>query len=315
MGTGPGEPQADCPRYGGGQRPGMATWWQEAGPKAGRSEADFKRAGAKHLHRGPHWSLVGKLMHRLFSPFRITLLLLAAALPCAGQPIVLSTSSVIGGGPIYDSPAFTGGSFPATFVVNEQTGAINNDVFGGNYWLGPDSVNSDYFVLDLGALYSLTQITLFNTHNANFNDRATSAFHITASNAVSFVDANHGFALDSPTTILSGTLTLPTDPPPGIVFTSGNGLSTDGFYRDISFTYDSFAGGAGGGLHEIRVEGAVVPEPATSALWAGAATLAVLAYVRINGMVPPAPVRGGGQRGGQGRGGPGAAPAPAPAAP
>lgn len=193
--------------------------------------------------------------------------LLLAALSASAQTLVLNSTSVIGGGPTYDNPVFNQGTFPATFVVNEQNGVIGNDIFGGNYWLGPDGVTSDYFVIDLGAAFTLGQIELYNTHNNGAFDRSTVAFHIDGANSVSFVDANHGSDLSSATRILSGTLPFNNDPLVDNIFTAANGLNTGGVgFRFIRFTFDSFAGqggsaGLGGGLHEIVFT--AVPEPST----------------------------------------------------
>jgi len=213
------------------------------------------------------------------------LLLFVCALLAVGragaQQIILDSSNVIGGSATYDSSNFNGGTFPAQFVVNDQTGTVGNDVFGGNYWLGPDGATGVYFVLDLGASTVISQIDLFNTHNDGFNDRSTNAFEIQASNSISFVSTAQGFALTAPTTILSGNLPFTSDPPADNLFTSANGLNVNGAaYEYLSFIALSYAGadggtGAGAGLNEIRVSGATVPEPSTWAMIAGLATLAL----------------------------------------
>ncbi len=191
----------------------------------------------------------------------------------AQMQIILNSSSVIGGSNPYGASTFDSGSFPATLLVDEQTGTISPENIG-SYWLGSSSTG--YVVFDLGAAYSLTQIDLFNTHNDGAHDRGTDAFHISASNSASFVNSSQGYILDSAVTILSGTLAFPTDPIPATSFTSANGLA-GGTYRYISFTFDSYVS-SGGGLHEIRVF--AIPEPTTYAAIAGAAMIVVTSWIR-----------------------------------
>jgi len=49
------------------------------------------------------------------------------------------------------------GNFNATHVADNQTGPVS-DVFGTNYWLGPQGSPQAYFVLDLGAVYNLQSV-------------------------------------------------------------------------------------------------------------------------------------------------------------
>ena len=63
-----------------------------------------------------------------------------------------------------------------------------------------------YFVLDLGSVYNIGSVELFNTGNGQFQDRGTGNFTISASNAVVSIGAN-GMDLVSPVQIVSGNLT------------------------------------------------------------------------------------------------------------
>jgi len=200
-----------------------------------------------------------------------------AALPAFAQQIILTPSNVMGGSACYDGPYNTAGTFPATKAVSQQTGAITTDNQGVDMWLGQNGATTGYFVLDLGTAYTLGQIDLFNTHNDGYNDRGTGAFHVAGANSVASAGSSLGMNLVSPTTILSGNLTFSTGIPADDVFTSANGLNTSTAYRYISFTFDSIAGGAGGGLNEIRVF--QIPEPTTTALVGGVAVL-VLVMIR-----------------------------------
>lgn len=202
-----------------------------------------------------------------------------ASVSVSAQQIVLSSSNVIGGSTTYSSGTdyFTG-QFSALKVVDEQTGPISVENFQ-TYWI--KSSSGGYFVLDLGAQYSISQIALFNTHNDGFNDFGTNAFTVRGSNSVSFLDANLGYTLSGASVILSSNLAhQPGQIPSAQSFTTSNGLASDASYRYLSFTTDSTYGG--GGLNEIKVYGTVaaVPEPSTTAALAGFAVLGVALWHR-----------------------------------
>ena len=160
--------------------------------------------------------------------------------------IVLSSSNVIGGSGSWapdhtaaqpwNGTAVLSGAYNAFGVVNNQTGAAVTEVLG-SYWLAPEAVNNAYFVLDLGAPYLISQISLFNTHNGISSDRSTAAFDISASNVRSTFDATTGYSLVSAATVLSSSLTLPSDPISAVDFTSSNGLNISSTaYQYLEFT-------------------------------------------------------------------------------
>ena len=75
--------------------------------------------------------------------------------------------------------------FPASSILDHQTGTINEPTQDGSYWLNSDNGPANaYIVIDLGAAFHLGSFDLFNTHNANFNDRGTGDFSIEASNSI-----------------------------------------------------------------------------------------------------------------------------------
>lgn len=204
-------------------------------------------------------------------------LLAFVSMSAAADQILLSSGSVIGGSPIYDSASFSGPDYSALNVVDAQTGAIGAEIQGFGYWITPNAVtgSSAYFVIDLGAQYFLSEVELFNTHNGYFHDRGTNGFVIEAANAVMFVDANRGYNFVNGATILTGSLPIETESAPSAnSFTSSNGLDTEGAaYRYLRFTTVSYYI-SGGGLNEIRVFGAAaVPEPAAAGAMAGAVAL------------------------------------------
>ena len=198
------------------------------------------------------------------------LTLLAFGAGNARALLILNSNNVIGGDGAFYDVSYKTGVYNAYHVVDNQTGPINEVV--GNYWLGQQRGLSQYFVLDLGATYSILEIDLFNTHNTGYNDRGTVNFHVDAANSVAFVNSTVDYDLVSPVQILSGTLTQrdsANDPIVADVYTSANGLSQGTEYRYLRFTADNFnpnyAGDGGSGLNEIRV---LVPEPSTLVLLA-----------------------------------------------
>jgi hypothetical protein len=210
------------------------------------------------------------------------ILLLPFASTCFAVQITLSPANVIGGSGSYGPNAWNAGGFNATQILDQQTGPVN-DIFATNYWLNPDNGPANaYIVIDLGAAFQITSLDLFNTHNANFNDRGTGSFSFEASNSVTNLGAN-GFDLSgSITNILNGVLAAgTTNPDPAQSFAVSNTNS----FRYIKFEPHTVA--ASGtpccgtnvyGLTEVRVFGSNVPEPSSmallgSGLLAGLATL------------------------------------------
>ncbi len=225
-------------------------------------------------------------MHRRTFILPVVIGLLLAALPAAAQLIVtqvsLTSGSVIGGSPSIFSGSFNGSAYaPASNVVDQQTGTVTESADFQHYWLGNSSTG--YFVLDLGAAYTITEIDLFNTHNGSYSNSGTNAFHISASNSVSFVSANAGYALDSPTSTLSGWLSYTgSGNPIQDSFTSSNSnLNDSTAYRYLSFSYDStVASSTEGGLNEIRLYATTIPEPASYAVLFAAGAIAFAAGKR-----------------------------------
>jgi hypothetical protein len=98
----------------------------------------------------------------------------------------------------YLLPAPAGGGSVATNVAPSGTIAIASSVYNADfapahvidgrtdeastspstYWLASDGVTEANFVVDLGSSYAVKSVTLFNTHNRQFNDRGTSAFEL-----------------------------------------------------------------------------------------------------------------------------------------
>ena len=214
--------------------------------------------------------------------FKIGLALIIASLPGAyASQIPLSPGNVIGFLNQYSS------LFPASSILDHQTGTINEPAQDGSYWLNSDNGPANaYIVIDLGAAFHLGSFDLFNTHNATYNDRGTGAFTIEASNSIA-PGAGVGSDLSGTiVTLVTGTLlaaNISNDPLVAQTFLS----SDPGSYRYIRFSPHSVA--ASGtpccgtnvyGLNELRAFDAplsTIPEPATLAfLGSGLAVLGLL---------------------------------------
>lgn len=183
-----------------------------------------------------------------------------AAMPVAASAtqLILAPGNVIGSSGFYPGFDFAPGE-----ILDQQTGTVT-ETFGTGYWINPDNGPANAFItIDLGAIYTLKTLTLYNTHNGPFADRGTGDFSIFGSNSVT------GGQLDTPTLILSGTLTPELSGNP-----TAQAFAATGAYRYISFNPTSVSVGGTPccganvyGLNELRV--AVVPEPATWALMIG----------------------------------------------
>jgi hypothetical protein len=202
------------------------------------------------------------LSMRTFLSGLLALTFISAVPVTQAAQIILNAGSVIGGGNAYNVNTWDVGSFNATKVVNEQVGAIENvEAYYTNYWLSSNNMES-YFVLDLGASYSLDHIDLFNTHNSGHNDRATIDFKIDISNSASFINTAVDYDLSgSVTNLITSSLVFDADPIGAQTF-AANG--TGQYLRFTSLSHYMHSAG----LHEIRIFGttATVPEPSILAL-------------------------------------------------
>ncbi len=185
---------------------------------------------------------------------------------------------VIGGNSDYSAGDFnTGGAFATSHVTNglnaspdNNTGSITEGFGDNSYWLGRQGNSAGYFVLDLGALYAIGDIELFNTRNGTALDRGTGNFTIKASLTAADTFTSVGWDLTGAiATIASGTLSAQTISSP---LTSQPFVSSSNFYfRYIRFDALSIASvnpPQGVGLNEIRLFASSypIPEPSTFAL-------------------------------------------------
>ena len=199
--------------------------------------------------------------------------LAAAASSASAQQISLSPANVIGGNGSYSGGGtenpFNAGSFPATNVLDTQSGDVSEP--GSGYWLNNDVAGANdqdaFIVIDLGQAYQLGEIQLYNTHNTQFNDRGTGDFTITGANDIAPAAAgSYGSDIVGGTQIVAGTLTGVTQANDPIDPQSFNVTDTTA-YRYLRFDAETVASGGAPccgannyGLNEIRVF--QVPEPA-----------------------------------------------------
>jgi len=203
--------------------------------------------------------------------------------------IALTPANVIGGSGSYNFVNYNVGQFQAGNILDKQTGVMGeaNQLPGdaeGGFWINSDGGPANaYIVIDLGQAYQLSDIELFNTHNAQFNDRGTGAFNITAGNAVTNLGAA-GFDLSGPTAVLVAGVLTPEVQANDPLNAQAFDVADANAYRYIRFNPLTVAAGNGVpccganvyGLNEIRLFGGVIPEPSVvllSLLGAGSLVL------------------------------------------
>lgn len=162
-------------------------------------------------------------------------------------------------------------------IITEPTANPNGS--GENEWLAQENLNNQSFTIDLGGQYDLSQISLYNTHNGQFNDSRTVQFHINAGNTLAPSGNTPGTLdgagqqLSGGTTILSGSLSNVDSQAtitPDVFPVSATNV------RYIQFVEDTHSGSRGG-LNEIQIQGALsVPEPASISIIGLAAGTLVL---------------------------------------
>jgi hypothetical protein len=184
--------------------------------------------------------------------------LLAAPVAANAVQVALSPLDIAGSSGFYQGFDFAPGN-----ILNQQTGTVT-ETFGAGYWLNEDNGPTNAFItIDLDGTYNLTKIRLYNTANGFYGDRGTGSFQIFGGNSIT------NGVIDSPTLILSGTLSAGT---PYIgnnapSFPVAQDFSVSGSFSYISFnptsvsTFNNACCGTNVyGLNELKVY-AAVPEP------------------------------------------------------
>jgi hypothetical protein len=187
--------------------------------------------------------------------------ILAAPVSVSAAQIVLTPASVIASSGFYPQCC----NFAAGNILDQQNGTVS-EAFGAGYWLNEDNgPAAAYITIDLGNIYNLLQITLYNTSNGFAGDRGTGNFSIFGSNSVNLGQ------LVAPTLAASGTLAVGN---PGNSFPVAQSFAASGSFRYLSFNPTSVASFVpivnniqnNYGLNELRVFGNTVPEPESWAM-------------------------------------------------
>eukprot|EP00092_Neocalanus_flemingeri_P026563 GFUD01028787.1.p1 GENE.GFUD01028787.1~~GFUD01028787.1.p1 ORF type:complete len:626 (+),score=118.16 GFUD01028787.1:104-1981(+) len=82
-----------------------------------------------------------------------------------------------------DVTVVSGDAYDNRFAVKNLLTNANQEIFGQNYWIGPDGTAS--FILNLGCRQTFDGIKLVNTHNGQARDRATKQFKLFSSQTAS----------------------------------------------------------------------------------------------------------------------------------
>ena len=187
--------------------------------------------------------------------------------PAAARADSITPVSVVCTGSWYDNTS-GGGFYGCDGVID---GVTNDADIPGNasYWLGREQTLNETFTVDLGSLYYLSGLELFNTHNGvnpDANDRGTENFRVWISATAVTPDTNPLSTFG--TEVLADKLAFfPfTDPNPAQSFSFA-----ETYGRYITFRAETYQGAeditgypaVGAGLSEIR---ATVPEPSSLAL-------------------------------------------------
>jgi hypothetical protein len=226
-------------------------------PNLGRQILEKNDESKKHM------KTITKFIYSTFAA--LALVCFALSPTVQADQIVLNSSSVIGGSGCYSDENDNlhnawnnpGHPFNAFQVVDNQGAASIDEPFATGYWLGKQADFQEYFVVDLGAVYNLGWVYLFNTHNGFAFDRATGNFQIYISNAVIPNTSGEGGAggmdLSGATLAISGTLNMPANPISSQTFVFPPGTVA----RYLRFNALDGAIGAtqGVGLNEIQVFG------------------------------------------------------------
>jgi hypothetical protein len=200
---------------------------------------------------------VGGLLMRIYLP-AVAGLILGLTTPVDAVPLSYSNTVQCTG--FYSSGSET---FPCDRIndniVTDGPGAV--DLW--SFWLGRQATGLETLTVDLGGLFTLSQVDLYNTHNRNHNDRGTLDFRMWISSAPVTPTTNVGDTFG--TLILDGTLafTAGQNPNAAQIFSSFLATPTG---RYVTFRADSFFS-QGAGLSELDLSGdparlGGVPEPA-----------------------------------------------------
>jgi len=104
------------------------------------------------------------------------------------------TTNVARGGAIIEASS----TYAADFTVNHVIDGLTDEAMTSpsTYWITPDAATTADFILDLQRSYSIKSVSLFNTHNRQYNDRGTAQFELWAGDAMSTSQTQTNVAVD-----------------------------------------------------------------------------------------------------------------------
>ena len=153
-------------------------------------------------------------------------------------------------------------------VGNNDTGVLIENAADDSYWLGADQATTGYFVIDLGAAYTIGEIVLFNTSNGANQERGTGNFTVKASTSITNINATLGDDLSGTiVTLVNNSLAAEANPPNTVTPQSFLSADTTTAYRYIRFdatSVNTIGADNGVGLAEIRIF--AIPEPTSISL-------------------------------------------------
>ena len=144
---------------------------------------------------------------------------------------------------------------------------------GATFWLGREQTENETLTFDLGSIFSISSVDLYNTHNGINNDRGTVNFKIWISTPLPPTPDNNPSSSFG-TLVLSNTLVFfpSTDPNPRQSFSFSPTLGRYVTFRAENFVFNTFHGDGGTGLSEIVLHGqgvCVAPPSGMVGWWPG----------------------------------------------
>ncbi len=104
------------------------------------------------------------------------------------------TTNVALGGAIIEVSSTYAADFSVNHVIDGRTDEATTSP--STYWITPNAATNADFILDLQRNYSITSVSLFNTHNRQYNDRGTAQFELWAGDGMSTSQTQTNVAVD-----------------------------------------------------------------------------------------------------------------------
>jgi hypothetical protein len=195
-----------------------------------------------------------------------------------------TTTNVARGGAIIEASSTYGSDFSANHLIDGLTDEAMTSP--STYWITADAATTADFILDLQRSYSIKSVSLFNTHNRQYNDRGTAQFELWAGDGMSTsqtqtnVVADRYYPFDGDVTDHSGNLV------DAQVLDGPNGNVIDGVYTNevpsvLGSGKSTVLTQTGARIEIPDVGGASQPTAYTLSLWVKFADLSLPASVIV----------------------------------